>query len=1216
MEVCRVVRIRAVRLGHRVFLSYATEDIDSAHLICQALEATEGIRCWIAPRDVEAGADYAAAILEAIKSAHLVVLVFSASANASPYVLREIERAIAYDRPVLSVRLDGTSPNPSLEYYLNLWQWLDASGGIEMHQREIADAVRKQLGAGPTKPGPAFGPKRGPDSLSDERRLVTILRSALAGFSGVAESRDAEEVQELLNHCFDVLVPCVQRYGGTIDKFTGDGMMVLFGAPMAHENDAERAVRAALDIRATLTAFCLEQRVQLAVHQGISTGRVVAGSVGGGDRHDYSVVGDAVNIAARLEDLSAPDEILIGTDTFALAGSFFNTEDAGSVSLKGRTESLRVYRVLGEASPTRTETFARLRSPLVGRESELRVLREGLDRLSEGEGGVIYIAGDAGVGKTRLLEEGRELAGPAGWLEGRAASMGPAVSYQPIREMLQADVGWDLSENREERRAGLARRLDSLLPNEGPEALRFLSSLLGVETTETAEWLRAFEESVFRRRLHATVGRYFAQSARQQPVVLVFEDLHWVDDATATLIEELTPLVHEVPLLLCLVSRPDLEDSSFQPERIAVRAREKFHRLRLGPLNVNQSRELMARVLGSPEVPPGLSHLVEARAEGNPFFIQEILRALIASRMLEKDGTRGWRLAGRSRLSVPDTLRGVVVSRIDRLPAEARETIRVASVLGRTFPLVLLSGVAGLSVDQLGQQVRYLEDVEMLRSMLHEQEPRATFTHALIQEAVYESIPLRERRLMHQRVAETLEAAASYPEENCDLLAYHYSKAERWDRAQEYLFVAGGEARLLGSQFAGSYYRQALDALLRGSNLTGEGQDESHFLDWFIAGISPLFYQGRLSEIEEPLDELYRRTVEAFGPTDRRTLAVTEMVGGVYFEKTRWQEGVALLEAALAVRESLEGPDEPSLARLLVLLGAMLWGSGRRDDGERVLLRGIELQKTSGAPDPEILGMLYTSLGGCYLAQNEDARARASLLEAFTMPRLERTHYHCGVLTNLCESEVRLGLPDEAEYHGRLGSEWNSPYLAAFCRGNLAFALCTFGKYQEALNEARRALAAFEDLERPLDMASTLAQLAECHLQLGELDDAERAALRASSLLEEAPRVGWPGASLGAALWTLAGVELARNNLAEAERLLDESAPLIILEHPGGDPFWEAQVRFRRGQLHLKHGRRVEAEQEVSRAADLLEELGGKDHGLRKLMLGQWRELSREAVER
>ena len=1036
---------------------------------------------------------------------------------------------------------------------------------------------------------------------------MTILFADLAGFTSMAESRDPEEVQELLNRCFDALVPCVERYGGTIDKFMGDAMMVLFGVPVAHDNDAERAMRAALDVRAALAAFNQARGLELAIHQGISTGRVLAGSVGGGARHDYSVIGDAVNVASRLEDLSAPNEILIGPETHALAGFLFETEEAGEITLRGRTESINVYRILGETATATVGALSRLRAPLVGREKELQIFAGALDSLAQGRGSVLCILGEAGLGKTRLVAEARKATGQDAfnWLEGQAISMGQNVSYRPIRQMLERDVGWAPDDDRGERLAKLERRADSLVSGEGEHVLDFLAALLGVETAEHRDWLTSFDEAVFRNRLHRSVAAYFRQLTHERPVVLVFEDLHWVDASSAALIEELASLVASAPLLLCLLSRPDFDGSFFHPERIASLAGKRFQEIPLAPLWPAESRKLVAELLGSAEVPPGLQRNVEKRAEGNPFFIQEILHSLISSGGIQENGSGGWRLGSREGFAVPDTLQGMIASRVDRLPDRARTAIRFSSVVGRSFRLSLLARLAGATPRETAESLRYLEDVEMVRAVGREPEPEFSFSHALVQEAVYETIPLRDRRQLHACVAQAIESAPEGLQDDSDLLAYHYSKAERWDQAQHYLFTAGEKASALGAQEASEYYRQALEALLRGW-LPLEGEDQRGSLDQFLAGVVLLHYQWRLSQICEPLQDFYTRIAEAFGLDDRRTLAVAEMLGSAYSQKGMFAEAISILESTLETREVIDGPGDPSLARLLGVLAGCLNSVGRNEDAQKLVFRGLEQQRSVANADHETLAALGATVSSCYESEGQFLKAKTFLEEALNTPGMEETYSYPGLLNNLCDSEIHLGLAADAELHGRLGSESGNAYLRTYCQANLGFALRTFGRYEEARQELEHALDVFDGLERHWEFAGVLADLAECRLQLGEVDLAAESARRAINILNEQSSSAFPGACMGIALWALAGVELARDNLPEVERLITEAAAFVSAEFVAGDPLFEAQLLYRRAQLRLKQGRRDEAEADLTQAAALLEGLGGEEHALRKLMLAEW----------
>jgi class 3 adenylate cyclase len=650
--------------------------------------------------------------------------------------------------------------------------------------------------------------------------LVTIVFADLVGFTGLAERLDPEEVQDLLNSCFNCLVPCVERYGGTIDKFMGDALMALFGAPVAHERDPERAIRAAVDMRSSLDEFNRAQGLKLAVHIGINTGHVLAGSVGSAARQDYSVVGDAVNVASRLMSLSAPNEILIGPRTYALAGFAFESEEAGTLTVRGRKETVRVHRVLGAAPTSQGQMMSQLHAPMVGRERELAVISGALGRLVQGEGGVVYILGEVGLGKSRLLSEAHEVAAHTGvtWLEGRAVSIGQNLSYGPIKQILELDAGLSSDEDPAGRLARLGRRLAGLLPEDHDRHLGPLADLLGL-LPEAAGRDRhlSVDQTLVHERLQESLLQYFEGLSTKQPLVLVFEDCHWIDASSSAFLERLLSLTQTTPLLLCLVARPEMEGTLLDPGRVAARLEGRYEEIRLTSLEEDEGRRLVAELLGSHQLPAGLEPMVERQAEGNPFFIQEILRSLIETGRMEVDGEGRWRLTECLVPNLPDTLEALIIARMDRLQEVSKQILRLASVVGDSFAESLVLTLSGIGQAELTRQLQHLENLEVIRSVGTTPHSQYVFVHALIREAVYESLPARERRALHARVAAEIESAsvAELDDRNA-LLAHHYSKAERWDQARDHLLKAADRAGDLGAREASGYYEQALETVFRG----------------------------------------------------------------------------------------------------------------------------------------------------------------------------------------------------------------------------------------------------------------------------------------------------------------------------------------------------------------------------------------------------------------
>jgi class 3 adenylate cyclase/tetratricopeptide (TPR) repeat protein len=820
-------------LAHQVFLSYATEDVDTARLLCRVLEQEEGIRCWIAPRDVEAGTDYAAAILEGIKDAELAVLLFSAHANASPYVLREIERAVAYERPVLSLRLDGTPPSASLEYYLNLWQWLDAPRGIESRRPEIVAAVRKQLqaardravtaapeqgGPGPAPLPSAPAPERAtpPEARSaeGERKLVTVLVAGIA----VAE-RDPEALRDLLTAYFERLLPAIERYGGTVDRFSGEEIVALFGAPKAHENDPERALRAALDMREALGSFNRARPVSVAVQFGVNTGLVYAGGVEAGDRRDYSVMGEAMKVAARLRAQAKPGEILVGPDTYRQAETLFEWQQ-----VKGPAELQGTYRLIrartGPAAPSGRPTRG-LSSPLVGREGELAALGRALDRLRGRQGGVVLVTGEAGLGKSRLFAEARALAGQAKipWLEGHTLSFGRTISYWPLLEIIQKDAKIESDDPEAERWTKLASRVGGLFGSERSEILPYLATLLSISLPEDlAQKVRYLDGEAMGRQVYRATRLYFARLARERPTVVVFEDVHWLDGSSAALLQHLLPLTREVPLLFLFAARPETDSPlTGLRELLLAEYADRLTEIALKPLSSEESTTLVRNLAHLDDLPARLRDTILGKAEGNPFFVEEVVRSLVDLGGLVQDQPGRYRVTEKAaQLSIPDTLQGVIMARIDRLDEDLKQVLRLASVVGRSFFYRVLAAIAQAE-EELDKDLADLEEREFIREKARIPELEYIFKHALVQEATYESILISRRKELHRRVAEVIETLfAERLEEFYSLLAYHYSKAEEWEKAQAYLFKAGDQAGTIAADAeALAYYEEALEAYTR-----------------------------------------------------------------------------------------------------------------------------------------------------------------------------------------------------------------------------------------------------------------------------------------------------------------------------------------------------------------------------------------------------------------
>ncbi len=530
-----------------------------------------------------------------------------------------------------------------------------AIAGLESQRKSLGDAVVDPAIAALREQLTQLESARGGRAETDERKLVTIVFADVSGFTALSERLDPEKVREVINACFDWLVPVVQKYEGTIDKFIGDEIMAVFGAPVAHEDDAERALRAALDLMDAIVAFNHANGTELGLHIGINTGLVVAGEIGGRDRRDYSVIGDAVNLAARLEDASSVGEIFVGPATYRQTQRLFDFELVAPLKLKGKEVPVEVCRLLrAKAVPKPMRGIEGLRAPLIGRDDELTEIRKAISDLERGRGSMLAILGEAGLGKSRLIAETRVLL-PVNvtWGEGRALSFTAGMSYWLAREIVMSLLNVKPEAAQSEVAAALQKSLDGQA-----EIYPFLARLLELPMDPAMEdRVKFLSSEALRSGILEALGGYVRRRARHEPLVLVWEDLHWCDPSSWEVLEMLAPVSNEVPLLLLCAAR--LEDNRLLEGLQKNDGRCVRHIIRLSPLTRDESGSLIQQLLKIENFPAGMRELILNRAEGNPFFVEELLRSLIDAGAIVLEGNRAAATHEIDAVEIPETLQGV-----------------------------------------------------------------------------------------------------------------------------------------------------------------------------------------------------------------------------------------------------------------------------------------------------------------------------------------------------------------------------------------------------------------------------------------------------------------------------------------------------------------------------------------------------------------------------
>ena len=657
-------------------------------------------------------------------------------------------------------------------------------------------------------------------ALEGERKQVTVLFADLKGSMELLADRDPEEARKLLDPVLEHMMEAVHRYEGTVNQVMGDGIMALFGAPLAHEDHAVRACYAALRIQESVKRYADDLRraagILIQIRVGLNSGEVVVRSIGSDLRMDYTAVGQTTHLAARMEQMAAPGTILIPGDTLRLAEGYIEVTSLGPVTVKGLSEPVEIYEVTG-AGAVRTRlqaAVARGLTRFVGRDPEVEQLRRALDQAREGHGQVVAVAGEAGVGKSRLFYEFTRSHRTRDWLilESGSVSYGKATSYLPVIDLMKAyfqiEARDDARKVREKVNGKLVTLDQALTPT-----LPALLALLDV-TVDDPQWQVLDPPKRLQRTLEA-VKRLLLRESQVQPLLLVFEDLHWIDAETQAFLDSLVESLPTARILLL---------ANYRPEYGHVWSKKTYYtQLRIDPLLPESAWELLEALLGADAALGPLKRLLIARTEGNPFFLEESVRALVETRALV--GERGaHRLAGSlESIEVPATVKAVLAARIDRLPAEEKRLLQSAAVIGKDVPFAVFEAIAEQPGDELGRGLSHLQATEFLHETKLFPDLEYTFKHALTHEVAYGSLLQDRRRALHVRVLDAMERlGGTQPSFQGERLAHHALHGQEWARAARYFYLAGDRATAQARYPAGAAF---YEAAIRALDQQGEGAD-------------------------------------------------------------------------------------------------------------------------------------------------------------------------------------------------------------------------------------------------------------------------------------------------------------------------------------------------------------------------------------------------------
>jgi class 3 adenylate cyclase len=609
-------------------------------------------------------------------------------------------------------------------------------------------------------------------ALEGERKQVTVLFADIKDSTELIKDLDPEAAQQLLDPALHIMMDAVHRFEGTVNQVLGDGIMALFGAPLAHEDHALRACYAALTMQMAMREYTEAVRrahgIELRIRVGLNSGEVVVRAIGNDLHMDYSAVGQTTHLAARMEQLATPGTIRLTAATLRLVDGLVRVQALGPIPVKGMTEPVEVYELIGASALRRRLQAAAARglTRFVGREAELAALRQALEQTGAGHGQMVAVVGEAGLGKSRLVYECVHAHYTQGWrvLESASVSYGKATPYFPVVDLLKRYVHVEDADEPRAVRAkvtGQVLTLDETLQETVPALLWLLDVLPDDSPFRTLEPLQR------RQRTLAALKRVLLRESQVQPLLLVFEDLHWIDAETQALLDSLIESLPTARLLLLVNYRPEYQHG--------WGSKTYYTQLRLDPLPLASAEAFLDALLGQdPSLVPLKRVLIE-RTDGNPFFLEESVRTLVETGVLV-DEPGAYQLAQRlPTIQVPATVQAVLAARLDRLPAEEKQLLQAAAVIGTEVPLPLLQAIADLREAVLHRGMAHLQAAEFLYETRLFPERAYTFKHALTQQVAYQSLLTSTRQRYHAQLAQALEGHPETMETQPELLAHHYT---------------------------------------------------------------------------------------------------------------------------------------------------------------------------------------------------------------------------------------------------------------------------------------------------------------------------------------------------------------------------------------------------------------------------------------------------------
>lgn len=989
-------------------------------------------------------------------------------------------------------------------------------------------------------------------TMQGERRVVTILLCDVKGSTAMAEQLDPEDWAEIMNEAFGYLIKPVYRYEGTLARLMGDAILAFFGAPIAHEDDPQRAILAGLDIVNDIQPFCEEIRAEynldFNVRVGINTGPVVVGEMGSDLAVEYTAMGDAANLAARMEATAQPGTVQISESTYKLVEPVFDLEHLGAIEVKGKSDPVETYRVLGrKAAPGKLRGIEGLEAPLIGRDDEFEEMRQALTELRQGRGGIVNLIGEAGLGKSRLIEELKadwddEPPDNSLWTSSRGISYDSENPYGVFQRLIRKMSDVEENDSPVIVREKVGRYVEAM-PEESRDSSRRALELFMAVNEDTD--LPAPDAETIKRDIFAFSLYSWRKAAEAGPRIVVFDDLHWADSASIDLLLHLLQLVDEVPILFICGFRPYRKTPGWRVKTTAeTDYPHRYTEILLKPLSEDNSQELVQSLLAISDLPQSLRDLILQKAEGNPFFVEEVVRTLIDQEVVvrDEDGKRWLSAKEIEGIFIPDNLQALLTARIDRLSSEVRSTLQYASVIGRSFYFRVLQLISELESD-LDVHLNTLQRVELIREASREPEMEYVFRHELTRDAAYKTILRRQRKKFHLEVGGAIEIL--FPErmeEFAPRLAYHFDQGRNKEKAQKYYTMAGDSAaKLYANTEAVRHYTRALE-LAQSIDASEEELIYLYTSRGRVLEVSALYDEAleNYQELESLAKEKGDRKLELAALIPQATIY------SIPTAKMHGKKGQSFSERALNLARELQDP----LSEAKALWNLMLLSYFHGESAEKALKYGedsLEIARKHNFREQMAytlhdLTRAYAMTGNFERAREVQDEAREIWRELGNQPMLADN------LTNSGYLHFEFGIYEKAREYAEegmsisrsIGNLWGQAY-SGMILGPIYLEVGEFSKCIGTMIEAEQSSIEADFIGSKIILPALLAWT---YAVLGDLESSQASIKRALRDTDQAEV--FKARVLAAEAW----MHYINNDVGKANQRMEEASEGLQLDSP------------------------------------------------------------------